>query len=274
MRGKGIVAELSGTVPGSSRRTTDETAIGLFWAYDGPRGLGTPPRLYNQIVRRIAQARGNTVAQNARLFALVNTAMADAGILAWEQKYAHDLWRPVLGIRENDACMGPEGTPAPGVSGDTDLGWLPLGAPKTNGTSTTNDPAKNFTPPFPAYPSGHATFGAAAFQVTRLFYGVSNNGPDDLADGLYFVSDELNGVNADNKGTIRPRHVRNFADGLWGMIQENSISRVFLGVHWIFDGFLPTPGNGMDLSENVGGVPLGLTIAEDIFTTGLTKSNV
>lgn len=274
VRGKGIVPELSGTVPASARRTSDETAIGLFWAYDGPQNLGTPPRLYNQIVRKIAQARGNTVAQNARLFALVNAAMADAGILAWEQKYVHNLWRPVLGIRENDACMGPEGIPAPGVSVDTDPGWLPLGAPRTNSTPMPGDPAKNFTPPFPAYPSGHATFGAAAFQVTRLFYGVSNNGPDNLADGLYFVSDELNGLNADNKGTIRPRHVRNFADGLWGMIRENSISRVFLGVHWIFDGFLPAPGDGMDLSENVGGVPLGLTIAEDIFTTGLTKSNV
>lgn len=268
VRGKGIVPELAGTVPASSRRTPDETAIGLFWAYDGPKGLGTPPRLYNQVVRKVALAQGNTVAQNARLFALVNTAMADAGILAWEQKYLHDLWRPVLGIRENDACMGPEGTPAPGVSPETDPTWLPLGAPKTN------ENRKNATPPFPAYPSGHATFGAAAFQVTRLFYGENPTGADQLADGLYFVSDELNGVNADNKGTIRPRHVRNFADGLWGMIRENSISRVFLGVHWIFDGFLPTPSGDMDVSEDVGGVPLGLTIAEDIFTTGLTKSNV
>jgi hypothetical protein len=273
VRGKGIAPELSGTVPAASRRTTDETAIGVFWAYDGVMRLGTPPRLYNQIVRKIAQAQGNSVAENARLFALVNTAMADAGILAWEQKFVHDLWRPVLGIRENDPCMGPEGTPAPNVSPTTDTGWLPLGAPATN------DPAsKNFTPPFPAYPSGHATFGAAAFQVTRLFYGVTANGSDTLADGLYFVSDELNGVNTDNNGTVRPRHVRSFPDGLWGMIQENSISRVFLGVHWIFDGYLPTPAGTMDLSENVGGVRLGIDIAEDIFNgaraAGLVKSTV
>ncbi len=273
VRGKGIAPELSGTVPASSRRTTDETAVGLFWAYDGANHLGTPPRLYNQVIRKIADIRGNTVAENARLFALVNTAMADAGILAWEQKYIHDLWRPVVGIRESDTCMGPQGTPAPAISASTDPGWLPLGAPKTN-----DDGKKNFTPPFPAYPSGHATFGAAAFQVTRLFYGETMNGPDALATGLYFVSDELNGVSADNKGTVRPRHVRSFDDGLWGMIQENSLSRVFLGVHWVFDGFLPAPGGGMDLSESVGGVSLGLAIAEDIFNgaraAGLVKSTV
>ena len=52
--------------------------------------LGTPPRFYNQIIRKVAQKRGNTPAANARLFALVNVAMADAGILAWDQKYIHD----------------------------------------------------------------------------------------------------------------------------------------------------------------------------------------
>ena len=46
--------------------------------------MGTPPRLYNQIIREVAKAKGNSVADNARLFALVNAAMGDAGILAWE----------------------------------------------------------------------------------------------------------------------------------------------------------------------------------------------
>ncbi len=270
VRGKGIAPELSGTVASAMRRTPDETTIGLFWAYDGPKKIGTPPRLYNQVVRKVAQAQGNTLGQNARLFALVNTAMADAGILAWEQKYIHDLWRPVVGIREHDPSMGSEGTPGHELAEDCDPGWLPLGAAASNDTTK-----KNFTPPFPAYPSGHATFGAAAFQVTRLFYdGNAGTLPDTLADGLYFVSDELNGVNTDNKGAVRPRHVRDFEDGLWGMILENSISRVYLGVHWVFDGFLPGPGGDPDLDANVGGVPLGLNIAEDIFTSGLTKSTV
>jgi vanadium chloroperoxidase len=269
VRGKGIAPELMGTLPaGFSRRTVDETLIGIYWGYDGASGLGTPPRLYNQIVREIAIARENTVEMNARLFALVNTAMADAGILAWDQKYIHDLWRPVVGIREHDISMGPTGEGNNNISNDCDSGWLPLGAPKTNTSG------KNFTPPFPAYPSGHATFGAAALHITRLFYGVLMQGPDSLFDYQTFVSDELNGVNKDNKGAVRPKHVRSFPGGLWRMIEENGRSRVYLGVHWVFDAFAVDSKGAPDLTRNIGGVPLGLTIAEDIFNDGMKKSTV
>lgn len=273
VRGKGIAPELMGTLPANfSRRTVDGSLIGLFWAYDGTSGLGTPPRLYNQIVRTIAIAKGNSVAENARLFALVNAALGDAGILAWDQKYIYNFWRPVVGIREHDKSMGPAGVGNNNILDDCDPLWLPLGSPNTNST------AKNFTPPFPAYPSGHATFGAAALHVTRLFYGVTAPQPDNLFDGLTFVSDELNGVNKDNKGTVRPRHIRNFPKGLWQMIEENGRSRVYLGIHWVFDAFAVDSNNKPDLTQNVGGVPLGLKIADDIFNggrgNGLKKSPV
>lgn len=276
VRSKGIAPELMGTVPAIdalplppfTRRTVDETLIGIYWGYDGAKGLGTPPRLYNQIVRVIAAARGNTAAQNARLFALVNVAMGDAGILAWDQKYCHDFWRPVVGIREHDVSLGPSGTGNNNIDNNSHTLWLPLGAPNTNST------AKNFTPSFPAYPSGHATFGAAAFHMTRLFYGrpSGDRAPDDLLDGLTFVSDGFNGINTDNKGTVRPRHVRNFPGGLWKAIEENGRSRVFLGVHWVFDAFAVTGSGNVDLTQNVGGVPLGLTIAEDIFLASQTAN--
>jgi hypothetical protein len=271
VRAKGIAPELMATLPsGATARTPAETLIGLFWAYDGAKGLGTPPRLYNQIIRQVAEAKGNTIDQNARLFALVNAAMGDAGILAWDEKYHHDLWRPVVGIREHDPSMGPAGSPGNVLDADCDLGWLPLGAPKTNESGV-----KNFTPPFPAYPSGHATFGAAALQVTRHFYGFTNNGPDTLAKNLSFVSEELNGANSDNRGTVRPRHTREFhQDGLWDMIKENGLSRVFLGVHWVFDAFVRDPATGgMDLTQNIGGVPLGLAIADNLATNGLVQAN-
>jgi len=257
----------------------EETLVGVFWGYDGARELGTPPRLYNQIVRVVADKQNNTSAQNARLFALVNVAMADAGILAWDEKYRYDLWRPVVGIREHDRSMGPAGVANNTISAESQPDWLPLGAPNTN--SRTRDdqvPPKNVTPPFPAYPSGHATFGAAAFHITRLFYGVAtgNRNPDNLFQGLEFVSDEHNGVSKDNKGTVRPRHVRNFPDGLWDMIIENGRSRVWLGVHWVFDAFAVVdsndPDSNPDLTKNVGGVPLGLKIAEDIFQAGGGKA--
>ena len=62
------------------------------------------------------------------------------------------------------------------------------------------------------------------------------------------------------------------------MIIENGRSGVYLGVHWVFDAFALVdpndPDSDPDLGRNVGGDPLGLTIAEDIFGNGLTKSPV
>jgi hypothetical protein len=277
VRGKGIAPELMGTLPSTySKRTVDETVIGLYWAYDGPRELGTPPRLYNQIVREVAFAKGNTVDQNARLFALVNAAMGDAGILAWDQKYIHDLWRPVLGVREHDPSMGPAApTAKDNINNDCDPDWLPLGAPHSNSyASATGRFDKNFTPPFPAYPSGHATFGAAALHMVRLFYGVAAG--DRKKDSVFkgpFVSDEMNGVTQDNQGNVRPRHLRKFDDGLWQMIEENGFSRIYIGVHWSFDAFaLAANGKPDPSKDKIGGVPLGLKIAEDIFAAGSKKA--
>lgn len=265
VRGKGIAPDQMGALPGSfGKRTVDESLVGLYWAYDGPREIGTPPRLYNQIVREVAIAHGNTVDQNARLFALVNAAMGDAGVLAWDQKFIHDLWRPVLGIREHDLSMGPApSTATNNIDDDCDPMWLPLGAPASNSSD------RNFTPPFPAYPSGHATFGAAAFHTVRLFYGVpaGNRAADTVFTGS-FVSDECNGITRDNAGNVRARHTRGFPRGMWQMIEENGFSRVFLGVHWSFDAFALDASGKPDLTRNIGGVPLGLKIAEDIFAAG------
>jgi hypothetical protein len=223
-------------------RTPEETTIGLFWAYDGAQQLGTPPRLYNQIVRVIAIENCNTLAQNARLFALVNMAMADAGIQCWHSKYSYNVWRPVLGIREADPGWGPTGQGDGNPETEVDPFWLPLGAPRTNEPG-----AKNFTPNFPAYPSGHATFGAASLDMVRLFYDT-----DDIA--FDFVSDELNGKSVDVDGSIRTRHQRHF-ERLSDAILENARSRVYLGVHWQFDADA--------------GIESGKTIAEFIFNNAL-----
>lgn len=273
VRARGIRPDLTGTLPDGlfdRRRTPRETLIGIFWGYDGANRLGTPPRFYNQIVRRVAVQQGNNEGQNARLFAFVNAAMGDAGVLAWQHKYCFDFWRPVVGIREHDEKLGPAAPYAVAVNfNDGDPGWLPLGAPSTNSPGM-----KNFTPNFPAYPSGHATFGAAALHITRMFYGIAPNdkNPDGLFPG-FLVSDEFNGGSRDNDGTVRPRHTRTFPGGLWEMIIENASSRVLLGVHWIFDAFDFTEDDQGNLipslaNENIGGVGLGLRIARDIFAAG------
>jgi hypothetical protein len=208
-----------------STRTNDQTTKGIFWAYDGPRNIGVPPRLYNQVVRAITIKNNTSEKDNAKLFAMVNVAMADAGIQAWHEKYKYNIWRPVVGIREADAGWGPTGL-GDGSSGANattgDPYWVPLGAPATN------QPQKaGGTPPFPAYPSGHATFGTAALRITTLALG--------LADSFEFkfVSDEFDGVAVGSAG-VRPRHDRTMT--IAEAIDENVLSRVYLGVHWLFDG--------------------------------------
>ena len=170
---------------------------------------------------QIADQMGSDVIELSRLLALVNTAMADAGIAIWESKYFYELWRPVAGIREADAnpalLLPGDGNPATVA----DLTFKPLGAPASNLTGP------NFTPPFPAYPSGHAGFGGALFQVLRRFYA-----RDDIAFTL--VSDEFNGVTLDREGNVRPLLPRTFRS-LSEAEEENGQSRIYLGIHWAFD---------------------------------------
>jgi hypothetical protein len=199
--------------------------IGIFWGYDGARQLGTPPRLYNQVVRFIPEYQGLSHVEQIKLLTAINVAMADAGIAAWHWKYAYDVWRPVVGIREAEAGWGPTGKGDGNIFRNRkgDRFWLPLGAPNSNGSGP------NPTPNFPAYPSGHATFGSACFEVAAAL--LNNKTPEEIT--VTFVSDEFNGITKDNTGTTRPRWEPTFT--LREAIEQNKISRIYLGVHWIFD---------------------------------------
>ena len=240
-------------------RTPDETLIGLYWAYDGTNQLGTPPRLYNQMLRAIVEANGFTLLpdQWVDLLTLFNVAMGDAAINAWKLKYEFEFWRPVVALRWH-----PSGATHPNPS------WLPLGSPDTDSPG-----AKPFTPNFPAYPSGHATFGGAAFGILREFLSDKFNYSDVATPKQFtFTSDELNGKNMDSSGNLRPFAPRSFKN-IAHVIHENAKSRLFLGVHWLFDSFDPSddtaitgPANGVYTKDKVGGVPVGLKIAKDIYS--------
>jgi hypothetical protein len=129
----------------SAIRSAEGTEIALFWADPSPSH-------WNQIAAGVSEARGLTLSENARLFALLNLAGADAYIACFEAKYTYDFWRPVTAIR----AAGSDGNP------DTvaDPTWTPLLA----------------TPAHPSYSSGHSTFGAAAATALAGFFGT-----DDIA---------------------------------------------------------------------------------------------
>jgi membrane-associated phospholipid phosphatase len=143
---------------GSRVRTRDQTEVAFFWA-DG-EGTVTPPGHWNRIAQTVAAARGLTVVENARLFAALNVALADAAIACWECKYGSDFWRPVTAVRAAGRLGGPA------LSGDAC--WSPL-LP---------------TPPFPSYTSGHSTFSGAAAAVLADFFGTDAVRFASTSDGL------------------------------------------------------------------------------------------
>lgn len=132
----------------SALRTPAQTQAVTFWT-DMPGTVTTVGR-WNQIAREVAAQRTNTLVENARLFALLNVGLADAGITAWQSKYTYNRWRPVAAIREADT----DGNPAT----VQDAGWTPLVT----------------TPAFPEYVSAHSTFSAAAAGVLSSFFGTDD----------------------------------------------------------------------------------------------------
>lgn len=142
----------------STARTVEQTEIARFWGY-GP-GTATPPGHWNQIAQAVATNEGISLAGKARLFALLNIALADAAIVSWDCKYVYNYWRPITAIQLADT----DGNPATLA----DPAWAPLLA----------------TPPFPEYTSGHSTFsGAAAVALAYFFHRdrvAFSVGSDDL----------------------------------------------------------------------------------------------
>jgi hypothetical protein len=117
----------------STTRTADQTAAAIFWTVQ----TAVP---WHAAARAASAARNLSIAENAKVFALLSMATADSQIVGFEEKYKRSHWRPITAIR--GATNG-------------DPTWEPL----------------LVTPPHPDYPSAHAMFSGAAEAVLRAFFG-------------------------------------------------------------------------------------------------------
>jgi membrane-associated phospholipid phosphatase len=142
----------------STKRTAEQTQIAVFWS-DFSYTI-TPPGHWNSIAEDVAKRKKNSISDNARLFAILNVAMADTCVAVWDAKYEFNSWRPVTAIREADKDGNDATLP--------DKQWTPLLQ----------------TPNFPEYVSGHAAFSQAAAEVLVSFFGTDSAEFEVLSDGL------------------------------------------------------------------------------------------
>ena len=124
----------------SAVRTADQAEAARFWN-------GTAMTFWNRAAESAAIRRHTTLSENARLFALLNTAMADGIISAWAAKYHYEYWRPITAIR----LASTDGNPGT----EEQANWTPLVG----------------TPPYPEYPAGHPTISGAGQAVLTSFFG-------------------------------------------------------------------------------------------------------
>lgn len=141
------VLKIGGTE--SLTRTDEQTEIGVFWA--DADGTFTPPGHWNQIAGNVLNGENRlsnqSVVESARVYAMLNLALADAGIASWDAKYEYDLWRPIDAIRNADSDGNDQTIADPSWTSE----WI--------------------NPPFPAYTSGHSSFSGAADSVLSVIFG-------------------------------------------------------------------------------------------------------
>jgi hypothetical protein len=128
----------------SQTRTADQTLAARFWASGS-----TPNRFWNTLAVALGASRNTTLSENARLLAMVNVAMADAGITIWTAKYNYNFWRPITAINLANTDGNPDTVEDPS--------WTPLLT----------------TPAYPDYPSGLCGVSSAAVAVLAAFFGAN-----------------------------------------------------------------------------------------------------
>jgi hypothetical protein len=132
----------------STARSTDQTHMARYWAEN-------PPLTWTRVFRTISTQQGLSLADNARLFAMLYLTAADALITVWNDKAHYPFWRPITAIREADTDGNPHTV--------ADPGWLPLIA----------------TPPYPEHSSGHAGLSGSIVATFQAFFGTDHIGWTD-----------------------------------------------------------------------------------------------
>ena len=182
----------------SKFRTAEQSEIALFWE-DGPGGI-TPPGHFQLIGIDLVQHRSWTLQNLAEYFCVLSLAQADAGIVAWHNKYLFDILRPETAIRYA-ASRFPDVTAL-----RAERQW------------------KSYipTPAFPSYVSGHSVFGAASARAMSLMIDSDKINLTGTPPDLVHWPKQLQGVS------------RTWTS-LDGIAEENGVSREFGGVHWESD---------------------------------------
>lgn len=173
-----------------SRRTREMTTIAHFWNESSPLS-------WNRLTRTFATRESLGLWRSARLFGLVNIAMADGYIASFDRKYDDPYWRPVTAIRD----AGHDGNRRTRPDPD----WTPL----------------LVTPPIPDHDSAHAVEGGAAAMVLRRFFGT-----DEMRFTVCSRSVE------EGRRCTDPSPLRRRFDSLRAAARENAVSRVLVGFHF------------------------------------------
>lgn len=168
--------------------------IGEFWSDDIFQQTFEPSARWVSIANEVIADHNSNLETTVFLQAKLGMAMCDAAIAVWTTKYTYNIERPVSYINRL-----------------IDANWRPTLNNTVNGL-------KGLTPPFPAYPSGHSGFGAAAAGILNTFYGTE-----------YSMTDKSHQLRTEFNGT--PRTFNSFDE----MAIENAVSRLYLGVHYRMD---------------------------------------
>ena len=139
-------------------RTAKQKLIARFWSDFSY--TATPPGHWNQIAGSVARLKKLGLHEKARLFALLNYTLADAGIAAFEAKYRYHLWRPVDAIR-----LAHE---VPSTARLRDKRWSSFLE----------------TPAHPEYVSGHSCYSGAGARLLALYFGTDSISFVARSDGL------------------------------------------------------------------------------------------